>query len=108
MRRAVLEAVAASDEAIYLAAAWGEKAQWLRNIRSNPKVTVHWGSHVFPTVASEVSAERARAVLDGYAAEHPKALHALAGFMLEDPSDDLGEIVDRMAADIPIVELPRT
>lgn len=106
-RQTVLEVVSNQDHAVYIAAAWGSKADWLRNVRANPHVAVLLGNATFETNAVELGETRARAVLVEYGDRHPKAFDKLAHFMLEEPGESTGEQVDRVAAAIPIVELPK-
>lgn len=106
VRRTVLEVVTETDEAVYVAAGWGSKADWLRNVRADPDVVVHIGTRRFATRAHTVDPSRARSVLAEYGERHPKSLGKLAGFMLDDPGSTTLEQVDRLADTIPVVELP--
>lgn len=105
-RSTVLEVVTETDEAVYVAAGWGSKADWLRNVRADPNVVVHLGSRRFASRASIVDMDEAGAVLAAYADRHPKAMGKLAAFMLDDPGTTTREQVERLATTIPIVELP--
>lgn len=107
-RRTVLEVVVNDPDAIYVAAGWGSQAQWLKNVKANPRVTVHLGSRKFSCVAELISKETANAVMSRYAADHPKTLDELAAFMLDDPGDSPVEHAARIAATIPMVRLSKT
>jgi deazaflavin-dependent oxidoreductase (nitroreductase family) len=106
-RRTVLEVVFDTDEATYVAAAWGSKAHWLQNIEANPDVTFHVGAKRYETTAAIVDNSEARDVMAAYAAAHPKALGRLASFMLDDPEDTPEEQAAQVADSIPIVRLPK-
>lgn len=107
IRRTVLEKVASHTEALYVAAAWGEEANWLKNVRVEPQVRVHIGFERFDTVARVVDRETGRRVLDEYAAKHERAFRSLSRLVLTEPGDTSEESVERMARIVPIVELPR-
>lgn len=107
-RRTVLEVVTDTGDAVYVASGWGDEADWLRNIRADPKVVVVLGSRRFATEAREVDAQRARSVLGAYGDHHPKALARLAAFMLDDPGDTTPDRVERLVATVPVIELPRS
>lgn len=107
VRRTVLEVVVNEPGAAYVAAAWGEKAQWLQNIKADPDVTIHLGSRRYETTAEMVGIEEAHSLMSRYAAKHPKALDRLAAFMLDDPGDTAQEQADRVADQVPMVRLPK-
>lgn len=106
-RRTVLEVVVNDPDAVYVAAGWGAKAQWLQNVRANPNVVFHLGSTKHRCVAEMMTPERAGELLQRYAEDHPKILHELASFMLDDPGETPAEQVAQMAATIPMVRLPK-
>lgn len=106
-RRTILEVVDLRPDAVYVAAAWGAKAQWLRNVRADPRVTVYLSSKRFDTVAEVVDADTARRVLGDYADAHPGTYAKLARFMVDNPGATTEEQVDQVAASVPLVRLPR-
>lgn len=106
-RRTVLEVVASRPGAVYVAAAWGARAQWLRNVEADPEVVVHLGARRFDSTGRVVDEMRARSVLAEYAAKHPVAFDRLAGLMLEETGTDTESNVRSTAAVVPIVELSR-
>jgi len=108
IRRTVLEVVARHPETLYVAAAWGEKAQWLKNIRIEPRVRVHTGFEHLDMVARVVDTETARQILDDYAIKHPRAFRNLARLILTQPGETTQESVERAAAALPMVELARS
>lgn len=107
-RRTVLEVVASHDDAIYVAAAWGRKAQWLKNVQSDPTVGFYLGSRRYQTRAEMVTVDEAGSIVGEYAASHPRALDRLAAFMLDEPGDTPDEQARRIAESVPMVRLPKT
>jgi deazaflavin-dependent oxidoreductase (nitroreductase family) len=107
VRRTVLEVVVDDPDAAYVAAAWGGAAQWLRNVKADPRVIFHLGSHRYETTAAMVGSEEAHALMSRYASAHPKVLDRLASFMLEDPGDTAGDQAARIADNVPMVRLPK-
>ncbi len=107
MRRTVLEVVARSGGSIYVAAAWGRKAEWLKNLEADPHVVVHSAGSRYGTKSIVIDHDRAHIVLSDYADHHPKTLRSLARFMLEDPGSTVEQSIERIASSVPIVELPR-
>lgn len=107
-RRTVLEVVAVHRNAVYVAAAWGAKAQWLKNIEANPSIVFYLGSKRYETTAEMVSDDEALEVMGEYARAHPRALDRLAAFMLDDPGDTAAEQARRVAESVPMVRLPKT
>lgn len=106
-RRTVLEVVVNDAEAVYVAAAWGEKAQWLRNVMANPSVVVHLGSRRFHTYAEMLDGDDAERLMAIYARAHPRAIRYGARFMLEDPGDTPEEQGRRVAEAVPMVRLAK-
>ncbi|MGD2044131.1 MAG: nitroreductase family deazaflavin-dependent oxidoreductase [Acidimicrobiia bacterium] len=104
-RRTILEVVVDDPDAAYVAAAWGDKAQWLQNVKADPRVTFHLGSHRYNTEAEVVEPERAHELMERYASLHPKVLDRLASYMLDDPGDSPQEQATRLAERIPVVRL---
>lgn len=106
IRRTVLEVVARHPDALYVVAAWGGQAQWLKNVTADPRVRVHIGFERFETVARILDEEAGQRLLDEYASKHPRAFRNLARLIVGE-GEDRSESVERMAAVIPVVELPR-
>ena len=105
LRRTVLEVVAEEDDAVYLAAAWGSKAQWLQNVRANSEVTVHLGSSRFESNAQVLEKGEALRVLTEYSVAHPKTLAGLTRFMLDDPGETPEEQAKNVSDLVPFVRL---
>jgi deazaflavin-dependent oxidoreductase (nitroreductase family) len=105
-RQTVIEIVE-KDESIdtyYVVAAWGEKADWLQNLRKEPRCSVRVGNRRFDAEAKFVSRDQAEATLMDYARRHPKALRSLAaftGFEVDGSDDDYR----KMARQLPTVAL---
>ncbi len=108
IRRTVLEVVARHPEALYVVAAWGDKAQWLKNIQAEPHVRVHSGFERFDSVARVVDVDTSRRILGEYAGQHPRAFRNLARLILGATEDTTDEGLDRAASGLPMVELPRS
>lgn len=82
-RHVVLEVVKynPSDETYYIAAAWGELSDWVKNIKANPQVQVQVGRRKMDMVAEQLTPEQGEAVILDYAQRHPTAMKSLARFM---------------------------
>ncbi len=74
-RYVCLEAVdRPAPHTIIVVSGFGERAQWLRNLRAHPRCRVSTGlRHARPAVARELSPAEADAALARYAREHPRA-----------------------------------
>jgi len=107
-RRTVLETVVNDPDAVYVAAAWGASAQWLRNIEADPQIVVHLGSRRYESEAEMVDGDDAGTLMYRYAADHPSALKRLAAFMLDDPGDTPEQQASRVAEQIQLVRLPKS
>jgi len=79
-RYAVLELIEHPRAGGYVVAAGlGDRAQWLRNVRANHRVRLYRGScRPAAAAARELGPAEARAVLDRYAARHPRSWAMLA------------------------------
>lgn len=107
IRRTILEVVANHPDAVYVAAAWGAEAQWLKNVMADPRVTFYLGTRKYETVAEMVSDEQALQLMKEYAGEHPQVLDRLAAFMLESPGKTPEEQARQVAEEVPMVRLPK-
>lgn len=107
LRRAVIEVVVNDPDAVYVAAAWGEHSQWLANIRANPSVAFYLGSRKYVGRATEVTVAQAEDLMKRYATAHPKALHELAKFMLDDPADSTDAQARQIADNVPFIHLSK-
>ena len=82
-RHLVLEVVKyePSSETYYIAAAWGEQSDWVKNIRANPRVEVQVGRRKMDMVAGQLTPEQGEIVILDYAQRHPTAMKSLVRFM---------------------------
>ncbi|WP_406688418.1 nitroreductase family deazaflavin-dependent oxidoreductase [Saccharopolyspora sp. ID03-671] len=73
-RYAVLEVVDRTDTGYVLAAGFGERTQWLRNLDAHPNAHVSIGTRTrIPVTARRLTAEEVAATLRRYETRHPKA-----------------------------------
>lgn len=107
LRRTILEVVVNDRDAAYVAAAWGVEAQWLQNVKADPRVTVYLATRRYETNAELVGTDEAHALMSRYASMHPRFLDRLATFMLDDPGETVEEKAARVAEQIPMVRLPK-
>ncbi|WP_116248576.1 nitroreductase family deazaflavin-dependent oxidoreductase [Nocardiopsis sp. FIRDI 009] len=109
-RQAVLEVVGRDDStgAVLVAAAYGQRAQWFRNIQAEPRVLFQVGGQRFRGTATPLPPEESGRALAHYAERHPNTaralLKALGREVGERPED-----YERVGADpehgVPIVRL---
>jgi deazaflavin-dependent oxidoreductase (nitroreductase family) len=86
-----------------VAAAWGNKSDWYKNIEAEPHVNIGVGTKRFPAVARTLSSQEAAQHLDAYAAKHPFAFRQLGSLLLGLKSHDPVEIVKAFIEAIPFV-----
>jgi deazaflavin-dependent oxidoreductase (nitroreductase family) len=100
-RQTVLESVRYDEDSIDVAAAWGTKSDWYRNLEADPQLRLSSGPlKGVPATASVLDEVTAESVFAAYSADHPKAADALnktVGLPLDDPA--------QMAASVPLVRL---
>lgn len=82
-RHVVLEVVKhdPSIDTYYIAAAWGEKSDWVKNIQNNPKVQVKVGRRNLDMVAQQLTPDESEAVILDYSKKHKSTMMNLAKFM---------------------------
>ena len=82
-RQVVLEVVKhePSSETYYIAAAWGERSDWVKNIHINPHVQVQVGNQRSEMVAEHLNPDQAEDVIFDYSQRHPTAMMSLARMM---------------------------
>ena len=82
-RQVVLEVVKhdPDNDIYYIAAAWGEKSDWVKNIRANPYVKVQAGNRKFDMLAEQLTPEQGELTILDYAQRHPTAMSNLARYM---------------------------
>ncbi|MBK5266531.1 MAG: nitroreductase family deazaflavin-dependent oxidoreductase [Acidimicrobiia bacterium] len=100
-RQTVLEVIQREPEALYVAAAWGTRSDWFKNISANSTVRISSGN--LQNVKSEATVldrQSAVTIFERYAIEHATAARGLAkAFKL--PFND----PEAMATAVPIVRL---
>lgn len=102
-RYVVLEVVKHEPGQWFVAAAYGEHADWFRNVRAHPEVVVDHRGHRTPAIAQVLPVEEGAEVLADYARRHPRAARQL-GRLMDVPFDPAGDPV-ATAQKIPIVRL---
>ncbi len=102
-RYVVLEAVDHPDPRTYIVAAgFGDRAQWLRNVRASPRVRVYVGSRrPMPAMARALTSDEAAAALTAYARRHPRAWAALKPVF----EATLGARIDSDGTSLPMIAL---
>lgn len=103
-RTAVLEVVCHEEDppVWYVAAAWGDRSDWFRNVKQNPNAAITVGRDRYRVLARVVDIDRAVRVHGEYVREHPWAAWFL-GRMLG--MDLLGSHPRLLAERIPLVAL---
>lgn len=96
-REVVLEVVKYEpySETFYIAAAWGERSDWVKNIRANPQVQIQVGRQKMDAIAIQLTQDESETVILDYALRHPTAMKSLAGYMgykLDGSEDDYREL----------------
>lgn len=100
-RQTVLESVRYDDDSIDVAAAWGTKSDWYRNLEAEPRLKVSSGRMKgAPATSSVLDEKTAESVFTEYTEAHPKSAQAL-GKTFGLPFDDAAQ----MAAAVPLVRL---
>jgi deazaflavin-dependent oxidoreductase (nitroreductase family) len=97
-RYVVLEVIGRKSTDVFVASGFGERAQWLRNLRAQPECRVSIGRHhLAPATATVLAEEDARQILSEYAEKHPRAWKRLREAMAELQSTD--------SPDVPVLRL---
>jgi len=100
-RYVVLEVVDRGPDTWFVAAAYGNNADWFRNIKADPNVTVNFKGVRRSAVATVTSEDEAAAALRRYAVAHAKSARTLGKLMGVPMEGDMTEA----AATIPIVKI---
>ena len=81
-RQVVLEAVGyeSAKDIVYVASGFGTRAQWYRNIRIHPNVTVHVGRRSAPAIATPLPPDESGRAMVKYARRHPHLARRLMRF----------------------------
>ncbi len=104
VRVSVLEVVAHEDDPSewYVAAAWGERSDWYRNLKQHPAAAIAVGWHRYQVVARVVDIDQAVRIHSEYVREHRWAAR-LVGWLIG--LDLLGSDPRLLAERIPLVAL---
>lgn len=102
-RYVVLEVVDHPSPDVYVVAAgFGERANWVKNIEANPAVRVWAGRRTaMPAIASRLAGQEAAAALRRYADLHPQAWQQLRPVFEE----TLGASISKTGTDLPLFSL---
>lgn len=101
-RYVVLEVVDRSDGGYTVAAGFGERTQWLRNLDAHPHAHVSIGSRTrVPVVAQRLTPTEAAEAIRRYAARHPRAWTRLAPVF----ERTLGAPITESGTTLPLVRL---
>lgn len=76
-----------------MVAGFGDRAQWLRNVRADPRVRVSTGTvRSVPAAAHELAHDQADTWLARYTQEHPFAWQVLAATMEQGLGTDIAHL----------------
>jgi deazaflavin-dependent oxidoreductase (nitroreductase family) len=104
-RQTVIEVVQhnKNTDTYYVVSGWGEKSDWYQNICKNPSVTVQSGGRTFQTKAEFIPTEKAIAIVETYAHDHPVAFNELSGLFLGERMKPGSDAPQRIAEKMPMV-----
>jgi deazaflavin-dependent oxidoreductase (nitroreductase family) len=98
-RQTVLEVIRRDDRSTDVAAAWGSKSDWLRNVIAEPSVRLSTGRRrSVPAMATVLDHDSAAGVFEAYARTHRRAARALGRALDLDFSDPA-----EVASAVPVV-----
>jgi deazaflavin-dependent oxidoreductase (nitroreductase family) len=102
-RSVILEVVDhPAPDSYVVASGFGQKAQWFRNIKANPRVRVYTGSRApAPATARIMTQQEADRTLAGYANRHPEAWERFRPVL----EQTLGSPITETDTPLPMVEL---
>lgn len=86
--------------------AWGERAQWLRNLRAAPRARIQTAGRAVPVDARVVSAPEAEQAIVDYGRRHPCAVRSVAR-LLGWETDGSEQDLRAFASLVRVVELTR-
>lgn len=92
------------SDTFYVVSGWGEKADWYRNVMTQPRVSVRSGGKHYEATAERLSPEQAGEEMLDYYHRHPLALKELArimGYRLDNSEDD----VRALGESLPVIAL---
>lgn len=96
-RQTVVEVVKHEPEhnRFYIASAWGENSDWVKNITVDPSIEVQVGNQGWEMIAERLTADQGEEVIFDYARRHPSAMMNLArmmGYKLDGSEGDFREL----------------
>jgi deazaflavin-dependent oxidoreductase (nitroreductase family) len=89
------------EDAYYIAAAYGEKADWLRNMMKNPEVKAQVGGRHFDGMAARLDPDETFQLYEDYNKRHPGmifTLSRLVGYSVPRNEEGLHLIAQKMPA----------
>lgn len=86
-----------------VAAAWGEKSDWFRNVMHNPKVKITVGGRDLAAQAERLSVEEGTGELLQYAQHYPRAFREITRLVTGQALTGTAENCRRLAESMPIV-----
>ncbi|MGH3811135.1 MAG: nitroreductase family deazaflavin-dependent oxidoreductase [Pseudonocardiaceae bacterium] len=109
-RHVVLEVIDRAAGGWYVVSAYGERAQWLRNIRRQPRVRVWWLQlRGVPAEAIVLDRLAARRVFDGYIDRNPRLAGVLARLTTgASPGLDGAELAEHLVRETVLVWVSAT
>ena len=107
LRQVVLEVVMhePDSKAYFVAAGWRGKADWFRNIQTNPAVQVVVSTRTFKASATVVQPHEAADRFYVYARHYPFAFRELSRIMMGEMVQSTREDCFRLAQSVPLVKL---
>lgn len=104
-RRTVIEVLRRDPVtgACSVAAAWGDRSDWVRNLRRDSRARVAIGADSFPAIADFLEKAAAAEELLAYAERHPTAFRALTRTLMGEAAPATCPGIARLAASVPIV-----
>ncbi|TCP56759.1 deazaflavin-dependent oxidoreductase (nitroreductase family) [Tamaricihabitans halophyticus] len=105
-REVVIEVVGKVDDGFYVCSGFGERADWYRNVRHNPEVTIQVGRRRGAATAIPLSAAEGGEIMAHYASKHPKIAMRLCrtmGFAVDGGAADFREV----GQSVPFLKLAR-
>ncbi|MFJ3927006.1 nitroreductase family deazaflavin-dependent oxidoreductase [Streptomyces sp. NPDC090022] len=88
-----------------VASGFGDRAQWYRNLRHIPQVTIQVGRRRYPVTAYFMSPKESGEAMVQYAVRHPRAARILSRLLSCDLGKGAPDDLRRMGRRIPFVRL---
>lgn len=103
-RRTVLEVVEVRGAEPVIVSGFGETADWFRNVRAHPEVTVDWAGDRFTAMARILDHGDAAQVFERYLTNRPKASAVISGRLGVPPDVEPSVVAERL----PVLVLERS